>query len=172
MNHKSDLENKAFLEVLDFSFRVDRNLVRWIDCYLLSHPFKDGELWFNPLNLYRGGLKRWLVLLISSQAVQGWNFSQLYSVPFFFHLSTTCRWFIFAQDTFLKQNNNWTDPIMRNQIYALSPSLQASFGGLSPGLMFILRTIGLNSRHDVYKEAVLQTLAALRKERKSSVKEE
>ena len=48
---------------------------------------------------------------------------------------------------------------------------QASFVGLSPGLMFMLRTIGQNSRHDVYKEAVLQTLAAIRGERKATKKE-
>ena len=38
-------------------------------------------------------------------------------------------------------------------------------GGLSPGLMFMLRTIGLNSSQDVYKETVLQTLKAIKEER-------
>ena len=38
-------------------------------------------------------------------------------------------------------------------------------GGLSPGLMFMLRTIGQNSSHDVYKETVLQTLKAIKEER-------
>ena len=37
-------------------------------------------------------------------------------------------------------------------------------GGLSPGLMFMLRSIGLNSKPDVYKETVLQTLKAIKEE--------
>ena len=43
-------------------------------------------------------------------------------------------------------------------------------GGLGPGLLFMLRTIGKNSSPDVYREAVLQTLAAVREDRKEAGK--
>ena len=45
-------------------------------------------------------------------------------------------------------------------------------GGLSPGLLFMLRTVGKNSSPDVYKEAVLQTLAEIREERKAADKKD
>ena len=44
--------------------------------------------------------------------------------------------------------------------------------GLSPGLLFMLRTVGKNSSPDVYKEAVLQTLAEIREERKAADKKD
>ena len=47
----------------------------------------------------------------------------------------------------------------------------ASLDGLSPGLMFMLRTVGGNCGREVYKEAVLQTLYAVREERKAAKRE-
>ena len=71
----------------------------------------------------------------------------------------------------LHNPDKWV-PYKRLVLYCeFSSCMKASFAGLSPGLMFMLRTVGGNCGSDVYKEAVLQTLHALREERKAAKRE-